>query len=185
MAFLPFPQTLRAELDLHAGDPGLAADGLERAWALACQVDDPCWEGMAARGLALLSTGRGDHPAADMWFAEADRRCRRVTDRYQWLHAYVLDAMITAALARGTHDHARPLVTRLASLAARCDMREFVVRSHLHRHHLGDPAALASARLLAADIDNPALLPLLDARPSLAPAPRSGTGGDLRHSVGR
>jgi hypothetical protein len=41
-------------------------------------------------------------------------------------------------------------------------MRELVVRAHLHRSHLGDPSALAAARLLAANIDNPALLPLLN-----------------------
>jgi hypothetical protein len=44
-------------------------------------------------------------------------------------------------------------------------MRELVVRAHLHRGRLGDPAALASARLLAAGIDNPALDRLLDGRP--------------------
>jgi DNA-binding SARP family transcriptional activator len=64
MAFLPWPQTLRAELDLYAGDLDGAADGLEQAWVLACQLNDPCWEGMAARGLGMLNTGRGDHAAA-------------------------------------------------------------------------------------------------------------------------
>lgn len=44
MAFLPWPQALQAELDLAAGDIDAAADGLERAWALACQLGDPCWE---------------------------------------------------------------------------------------------------------------------------------------------
>jgi hypothetical protein len=66
----------------------------------------------------------------------------------------------------------RPVAT-LASLAARGDLRELVVRAQLHRSRLGDPAALASARLLAAGIDNPALTPLLDgvpAGPELQPA---------------
>jgi hypothetical protein len=36
-------------------------------------------------------------------------------------------------------------------------MRELVVRAHLHRFRLGDQTALASARLLGAGIDNPAL----------------------------
>jgi hypothetical protein len=40
-------------------------------------------------------------------------------------------------------------------------MRELVVRAHLHRSRLGDPSALATARL-AASIDNPALARLLD-----------------------
>jgi hypothetical protein len=62
------------------------------------------------------------------------------------------------------HDEAEAgrLVDALASLAARGDMRELVVRAHLHRSRLGDPSALATARLLAAGIDNPALAPLLD-----------------------
>ena len=41
-------------------------------------------------------------------------------------------------------------------------MRELVVRAHLHRSRLGDPSALATARMLAADIDNPVLDPLLN-----------------------
>jgi hypothetical protein len=80
-----------------------------------------------------------------------------VPDRYQWVRAYILDATITTAVDQHDEDRARPLVGTLASLAARGDMREFVVRSHLHRSRLGDQTAIVSARLLAADIDNPAL----------------------------
>jgi hypothetical protein len=60
---------------------------------------------------------------------------------------------------------AQPLVAALAALAGRCDMRELVVRSQLHRYRLGDRSALASARLLAEDIDNPALSDLLREAP--------------------
>ena len=161
MAFLPWPQTLSAELDLAAGDVDHAADGLEQAWSLACQLGDPCWEGMAARGLGLLNASRGEHDAATTWLAEAASRSTRIPDRYQWVHAHVLDTMITTALARDDHDRAGPLVATLATLAARCDMRELVVRAHLHRSRLGDRTALASARLLGAGIDNPALTTLM------------------------
>lgn len=161
MAFLPWPQTLRAELALAAGDLDGAADGLEQAWSLACQLGDPCWEGMAARGLGLLNTSRGEHDSAADWLAEAASRSTRIPDRYQWVHAHVLDTMITTALDRDDHDRAGPLVATLATLAARCDMRELVVRAHLHRSRLGDRTALASARLLGAPIDNPALATLL------------------------
>jgi DNA-binding SARP family transcriptional activator len=165
MAFLPLPQALRAQVDLSAGDIDRAADGFERAWALACQVDDPCWEGISARGLGLLHAGRGDYATARGWLLEASRRCNRVPDRYQWMHGYVLDAAITTALDRDDADLARPLTNTLASLAARSDMRELVVRAHLHRHRLGDRNALASARMLGADIDNPALRNLLSDTP--------------------
>ncbi len=164
MAFLPWPQALRAELDLRDGDTDAAADGLGQAWTLACQIGDPCWEGMAARGLGLLHAVRGDHVAAAGWLAEAATRCSRVPDRYQWVHGYVLDAAIGTALDHDDHDRARPLVVALAELAARCDMRELVVRAHLHRWRLGDRTALASARLLGAGVDNPALTRLLDDR---------------------
>ena len=109
MAFLPWPQALRAELDLRAGDLDTAADGLNEAWVLACQLDDPCWEGMAARGLGLLHAGRGDHVAATRWLGEAATRCNRVPDRYQWVHAHVLDTAITTALDRddGRTGHGR------------------------------------------------------------------------------
>jgi DNA-binding SARP family transcriptional activator len=162
MAFLPWPQTLRAELDLYEGRVEAAADALERAWVMSCRIADPCWEGMAARGLGLLHSQRGDHHTAIGWFTEAAARSTRVTDRYQWVHAHVLDAMCAAALERGDCDAAGKPLAGLEELSARCGMRELVVRAHLHRHRLGDPAALASARLLAADIDNPALARLLD-----------------------
>lgn len=162
MAFLPWPQTLQAEIDLSAGDVDAAADRLEQAWTLACQLDDPCWEGMAARGLGLLGVRRGDHAAATAWLAEAAQRSNRMPDRYQWVHAHVLDTMVTTALDRDEGERARPFVESLAALAARCEMRELVVRAHVHRFRLGDRTALAAARLLAADIDNPALAQLLD-----------------------
>jgi hypothetical protein len=71
------------------------------------------------------------------------------------------------AVAVDRHDHARAgrLVDGLSALAARGGMRELVVRAHLHRSRLGDPTALASARLLASSIDNPALAGLLDGGP--------------------
>jgi DNA-binding SARP family transcriptional activator len=161
MAFLPWPQTLRAELDLRRGELDRAADALEHAWALGCQLGDPCWEGMAARGLGLLDAGRGDRAGATGWLAEATARCTRVPDHYRWVHAHVLDTVITDALRHRAPTRAAELLTTLGALAARADMREFVVRAHLHQHRLGRPAALATARRLGAGIDNPALARLL------------------------
>jgi hypothetical protein len=165
MAFLPWPQALEGELELRAGRLAAAGERFEHAYALACQLGDPCWEGMAARGLGLLRATVGDHAKATAWLEEAHVRCTRVSDRYQWVRGHVLDAMVATAIDR--HDHARAgrLADGLAALAARGGMRELVVRAHLHRSHLGDPTALASARLLAGSIDNPALARLLDGGP--------------------
>lgn len=170
MAFLPWPQALRAEVDLRNGDVAAAADAFEQSWMLAVQVGDPCWEGMAARGLGLTSAGRGDRHAATEWLDEATLRCNRTSDRYHWMQGYVLDAAIDTALDQGDEERARPLVASLGALAARGEMRELVVRTQLHRHRLGDGGAMGTARVLAADIDNPALTVLLDEpdRPKVA-----------------
>jgi DNA-binding SARP family transcriptional activator len=162
VAFMPWPQALQAELDLYGGRVGTAAEGFEQAWALGCQVNDPCWEGVAARGLGLLAAERGDYQGVVHWLDQAARRASREPDRYQWVHAYVLDTAVRTALDQGDHDRARPLAAQLAALAARCDMRELVVRANLHLGRLGDPQATKSARLMAADIDNPSLTKLFE-----------------------
>ncbi|WP_460371109.1 hypothetical protein, partial [Actinocorallia lasiicapitis] len=146
MAFLPWAQALRAELDLLAGEPGRAAETLEQAWALSCQLDDACWLGMTARGLALVQSARGDHGQAGSWLNRASALCSGTPDRYQWVHAYVLDSAIGTALAAGDQDTAEPMIGTLDTLAAHCDLREFTVRAKLHRHALGDPRALPAAR---------------------------------------
>jgi DNA-binding SARP family transcriptional activator len=161
MAFLPWPEALKGELDLRAGRVDDAAGQFEHAFALACQLGDPCWESMAARGLGLVNASLGDPAGAAAWLAEAHSRSGRTPDRYQWVRAHVLDTMVGAAIDRHDEAEAGRLVGMLASLAARCDMRELVVRAHLHHSRLGDPAALDSARLLAAGIDNPVLGQLL------------------------
>jgi hypothetical protein len=162
MAFLPWPEALKGELDLRTGNVEAATEQLEHAWALATHLGDPCWEGMAARGLGLLSAARGDHPGATAWLAEARTRCNRTSDRYQWVSAHVLDAVIGIAIDQDDEPEAARLVDALATLAARGDMRELVVRAQIHRSRLGDPSALATARILATSIDNPALAPLLN-----------------------
>ena len=55
LSFLPWPQALRGEVHLARKDPARAAETLEQAFARACQLGDPCWEGIAARGLALVA----------------------------------------------------------------------------------------------------------------------------------
>ncbi|WP_088316587.1 SARP family transcriptional regulator [Kineosporia sp. R_H_3] len=157
LAFQPWPRALQAELDLRSGDDASAERHLEGAWSLSCQLGDPCWEGMAARGLALLNVQRDDPVAAARWVEEALRRCGAVTDRYQWVKAYVLDAGVRVALTAGDTDVAARLADTLGALAARCELRELVVRERLHRWRLGDDGALSSARLLARGIENPAL----------------------------
>jgi DNA-binding SARP family transcriptional activator len=170
LALQPWPRALKAELDLRAGDDAGVERDLEQAWSLSCQLGDPCWQGLTARAMALLHVLRGDSDAAGRWAETALRRCSAVTDRYQWVKAYVLDAGVLVALAGDDPARARRMTDALASLAARCELRELVVRAHMHRWRLGDDGALASARLLARDLDNPALAAELET-PSRRPWP--------------
>jgi len=168
-AFKPFPEVLRAELDLRLGHPDAAERRIERAFRLSCRLADPCWEGLSLRARGLLVAGRGDPAAAQELLADARARVTRVGDPYQWVHAHVLDALTTVAILRRA-PAAPAMAEALARLAGRAGLRELALRAEVHRARLGDPRALATARLLGAEIDNPALNRLLHHTPSHTPA---------------
>ena len=96
-AFLPWPQVLHAQCLAQAGRWDEASEEAEHAFALACELGDPCWEGMAARALGMLAVHAGDLGAAQAWLADARRRCDRVPDRYVWVSAYVGLAQLETA----------------------------------------------------------------------------------------
>jgi DNA-binding SARP family transcriptional activator len=155
-AFQPFPAALRAEASLLMGRPDQAAERLDHAFRLACQLGDPCWEALGARLMGVLASRGGDTAKARAHFADALVRATRVSDGYEWVHAHVLDSSAALAVESGADD-AVEVVDALADLAERCGLRELVVRAQVHRARLGVPGSLESARLLAAEIDNPAL----------------------------
>lgn len=161
LALLPFPEALRGEIDLQHGDTARAAERFERSFALACELQDPCWEGLAARNLGLLHRARGQVASARSWMEEARVRCTRVPDRYVWLQGHVLDTAIQLDLDDGEPERTPQLIRALGALAARTEMRELVVRGLAHAARIGEPGALASARMLAGQIDNPMLTALL------------------------
>jgi DNA-binding SARP family transcriptional activator len=156
-AFRPWPEALRAEVALGLGEPD-AGRGVDQTFRLACRLGDPCWEAMTARAAGLIALQEGDAGAARERFADALARATRVSDTYAWVHAHVLDAAAGLAVRTGAPD-ADDLVERLAALAEHSGLRELVVRAHVHR---GD---VETARVLAEDIDNPALTRLLTRAP--------------------
>lgn len=155
-AFVPWPQSLRAEVDLMRGDLSAAASRFEHAFALGCQIGDPCWEGIAGRGLGCIAIARGEPQRAVEIFVDAIARCVRLPDAYLWGKGHALDALCGVAVAHAM-PQASAWVNDLQSLAARSGMRELTARACLHRAALGDSASGAAARLLASQIDNPAL----------------------------
>ena len=168
MTFMSLPLSLLAEARMLSGDVDDAVEGFERAFALGCQVGDPCWEGIAARGIGLGHAAAGRIDEAIRWLDDARTRCMRVADAYLWVHAYCLDA-----LSRVGVEHRVPGVdgwlAALEGVAARTGMHELVARAYLHRARRGDREALDAARVFVDRLDNPALGQLLAAMTAAAP----------------
>jgi DNA-binding SARP family transcriptional activator len=160
VALRPWAEIMLAEVELMTGRIEAARKRLDTAYELACRLGDPCWEGMGARANGLLHLAAGEPEQARDWFEEARRRSSRVSDRYVWVYAHSLDAAAGVAIELGDAE-ASELVAELTEVAARSGMRELVVRARIHAGGLGEPGALDAARMLAADIDNPALANLL------------------------
>ncbi|HET9215264.1 MAG TPA: BTAD domain-containing putative transcriptional regulator [Gaiellaceae bacterium] len=167
--FQPWPQSFRAEIDLRAGDVDAAEERLERAFALGCEVGDPCWQSVAARGLGLVAAERGDAARALELLVEAPGLCRRLPDTYLWIEAYALDALCAFALEHGVEGSGR-WIDELEAIAAGHGMRELLARATLYRAGLGEPGALEAARALSAQIENPALEELVRSAETAAAA---------------
>lgn len=155
-AYQPWPATFRAEAAIGLGDPGTARGLLDHAWVLATENVDHCWMATVAHGQAALAAAEGDPRRARQW-------CERglaPTPWYLWPYARLLD--MACSLAPSGAPDAGP-IDRLAEVASRGSMRDLLVRAHLHRARAGSRNGLASARALAARIDDPALHGRIDA----------------------
>jgi DNA-binding SARP family transcriptional activator len=155
-AFLPWSQSLRVHCLIEAGQQGQATDDAEQAFALACQLGDPCWEGMTGRALALLAMHAGDPAAAQRWIIDARRRCDRVTDRYVWVSGFVGLAQLEIA-ARHQPDLVMSLARALYQDALRTDLPEFIAWALIYQAEAGELAGLPLARSIAEQVTNPAL----------------------------
>jgi DNA-binding SARP family transcriptional activator len=155
-AFLPWSQAVRAHCLAADGRLDQATDDAEQAFALACQIGDPCWEGMAGRALALLALGAGDTTAAGHWITEAERRCNRVSDRYVWVCGFVALGHLEIAAHQGP-ELVLPLARRLYQEALRADLPEFIAWALVYQAEAGDAANLPLAREVASKVVNPDL----------------------------
>ena len=156
LSFLPWPQAFQGAVHLARGDAGRAAETLQQAFARACQLGDPCWEGVTARGLALVADATGETDRAFDLLRDARVRSNRLADPYVWLDAHILDALCELGRLHRHPDTGR-WVDALRELASRTGMRELTVRALLHSAALGSAGDAAAAAILVADIDNPDL----------------------------
>jgi DNA-binding SARP family transcriptional activator len=162
-AFLSYPEVLRAEVDRRRGRMAAAEEALTHAHALGAQVQDPCWEGLAARGLGLIAAHHDDVEAADRWLDAAARCAYAHADANRWVQAFVHDGRCRLYVDLGRRQTAAAEAGLMLQLATRAGMPEVVVRAHVYRHGLGQAGALDAARLAAAGLDNPELDHLLSA----------------------
>ena len=162
LSFVPWPQALLGEVLLARGDDGGAAECLEQSFARACQMGDPCWEGISGRGLALLEASAGDLDRAVAGLLDARSRCTRLPDPYVWLDVHILDALCGLGVRLG-HPQTDSWVEAMHDRASRSGMRELTVRAMLHGAARGSGGDAEVAAMLADDIDNPALARLVDA----------------------
>jgi DNA-binding SARP family transcriptional activator len=167
-AFLPWPQVLHAQCLAKAGRWDEASEEAEHAFALACELGDPCWEGMAARTLGLLALHKGDLGAAQDWLADARQRCDRVPDRYEWISAYIGLAQLESA-ARQDPDLVAPAAARLYQHAAHNDLPEFLAWALVYQAESGDHTKVPLARSAADGIANPDLQARVQALPGGEP----------------
>lgn len=156
VAFLPLPEAFLAEVELLEGSVDRAESLFEHAFALGHEVDDPCWESIATRGLGLVAAARGDTADALRLLVEAPAMCRRLPDSSRWIEAYALDALCAFAVKHAVPGCDR-WITELEDLAAPSGMRELVARAATHRAHLAGDSSLGAATLLVEGVDNPAL----------------------------
>ena len=155
-AFLPWPQALHAECDARRGHWRTAEADAEAAFALACELGDPCWEGMAARALGLIAAHDGNVDSGWSWTLDARARCDRVPDRYVWVSGYV--GLAQLEIARRFEPTALPgLAARLHAEALRDDLPEFQAWAAVHAAEAGDAASAGVARAAGSEVDSPGL----------------------------
>ena len=179
-AFLPFPQTVLAQCHAVRGRWGEAGRDAADAFALAVELADPCWEGLARRLMSLVAAHGGEQDAAWDWMIDARSRCDRVADRYVWVSCYIGAGQLLLARSRDPA-LADDVADRLHADAQAADLPEFQAWALLHRAARGDPGALRTARLLVSSLEAPALRARMRTIEAGVPGERPlPTGGVMR-----
>ena len=129
-AFRPWPEAWLAHVHLARGDdPSVVREAAEGTFALARQLQDPCWEGLAAKTIGLTHLAEGEHETALEWMKNAGTLCRRVTDSYLWVEVDAFLAEAQAALAFGDADRAEAAARRAVEIAAKASMDDLMGRA--------------------------------------------------------
>lgn len=130
IAFRPWPVAVLAESRIRQGETSeRLRQRLEEAFALSCQLADPCWEAAVARTLALAHAAEDALAPAAQWLGEARRRCFRSSDGYAALHVDILADQVAVSARQGLTEAADALAREWVSLAARTHMDAHVAKA--------------------------------------------------------
>jgi len=130
IAFRPWPETLLCEVRLRQqANPATQRSALEKTFALSCQLADPCWEGAAARAIALSHIAEKRPDQALAWLADGLKRCLRITDTYIAVVVEILANHAEVSLLTGRRSEADALSRKLLALAARTHADAYVARA--------------------------------------------------------
>ncbi|WP_258802381.1 AfsR/SARP family transcriptional regulator [Pseudarthrobacter sp. NS4] len=129
-AFRPWPEGWLAHARLAAGErPAVVREEAEATFALARQLQDPCWEGLAAKTIGLTHLLEGNAETALEWMQNAGTLCGRVTDSYTWMQVEILLAEARAALDYGDVARADAVARQAVAGAARGSMNDLLDRA--------------------------------------------------------
>ena len=130
VAFRPFPVAVLGEAKIQQKeDPNGFLPDLEGAFALSCQLGDPCWEAAVARALGLSYAAMNDYERAMEWLVEARKRVTRETDIYVALLVEILADQVDISRKLGHAAQADALARDYLSMAARAHMDIHVNRA--------------------------------------------------------
>ena len=123
VSFEPWPVAVLAEAHLAEGRADItASSGLERCFAMSCELEDPCWEGASGRVLALHHARQGDHVGALRWIVEARTRCVRKPDTWAGMLGAILMTETELRAASGDQSGADAAGRDVVALAARAHL---------------------------------------------------------------
>ncbi|WP_082104522.1 AfsR/SARP family transcriptional regulator [Demequina soli] len=129
-AIRPWPEAWHAHARLARGEsPAVVRTDLESTYALARQLEDPCWEGVAAKAMGLTYVAEGDPAAAVPWLAQAGFACRRMNDSYKWVEVEVQVTDAEVALAAGDAERALTVAEQALKASARGEMLQLLGRA--------------------------------------------------------
>ncbi|MEI7599214.1 MAG: BTAD domain-containing putative transcriptional regulator [Aestuariivirga sp.] len=130
VSFRPWCIALRAEALLALGsDPASLRPDLDEAFAMSCELKDPCWEGATGRAIASTYEAEGNLHDAMRWLGEALGRMRCDVDRFTAQQVDILEDQSRVRRKMGHHAEASHTAQEWIALAARAHMDASIRRA--------------------------------------------------------